>query len=151
MRTFQYSDAKSHKFWNIEVSGNSVAVTFGEIGTAGQTQTVTFFNDEMAEDGADMLIREKLKEGYVETTARVAMPLAEGLEQAPAADPDDKACWCAYADYLTEQGDPRGEFMQVQIALEDESRSSAERAALKKQEANLLKKYEKDWLGPLAA
>ncbi len=41
--------------------------------------------------------------------------------------------------------------MQVQIALEDESRSQADRAALKKQEAKLLKQHEKDWLGPLAA
>ncbi len=39
MRTFQYSDATSHKFWNIDVSGNSFTVTYGKVGAAGQTQT----------------------------------------------------------------------------------------------------------------
>ena len=42
MRTFQFSDAKSHKFWNIDVQGKSFTVTFGKIGTAGQTKTKEF-------------------------------------------------------------------------------------------------------------
>jgi uncharacterized protein (TIGR02996 family) len=76
---------------------------------------------------------------------------AEGFERALAADPNDRAGWCAYADYLAEGGDPRGEFMQVQIALENEALSRAERDALKKEEANLLAKHQREWLGPLAA
>ena len=28
MRTFQYSDAKSHKFWTIELTGKSFTVTY---------------------------------------------------------------------------------------------------------------------------
>jgi uncharacterized protein (TIGR02996 family) len=151
MRTFQYSDATSHKFWNIEVSGSSFTVTYGKVGAAGQTQTKTFANGDKAQAEADKLIREKLKKGYVETTPKAATSQAEAFEQALAANPDDMAGWCAYADYLAEQGDARGEFMQAQIALEDESLAKAEREALKKQEANLLKKHEKDWLGPLAA
>ena len=27
MRTFQFSDAKSHKFWNIDVQGKAFTVT----------------------------------------------------------------------------------------------------------------------------
>lgn len=42
MRRFTYSDAKSHKFWAIELKGNSFTVTFGRVGTAGQSQTKTF-------------------------------------------------------------------------------------------------------------
>ncbi len=76
---------------------------------------------------------------------------AEAFEAALRDNPDDLAGWCAYADYLVEQGDPRGEFMQVQIALEDEGRPKKERDALKKKEKALLKKYERDWLGELAA
>ncbi len=150
MRTFQYSDAKSHKFWNIEVSGKSFTVTFGKVGTAGQTQSKTFASDKLAQAEAEKLIREKLKKGYAETTPRAASSVAEALERAFAADPYDLASASAYADYLCEQGDPRGEFMQVQIALEDEARSASERAALKKKEASLLKKHAKEWLGPLA-
>jgi uncharacterized protein (TIGR02996 family) len=151
MRTFQYSDAKSHKFWNIEVSGSSFTVTYGKVGASGQTQTKSFASAAKAQAEAEKLIREKLKKGYVETTPRAAVSTAEAFERALAADPHDLTTARVYADYLQEQGDPRGEFMQVQIALEDESLSRAARAALKKQEAALLKKHEKDWLGPLAA
>jgi hypothetical protein len=46
-----------------------------------------------------------------------------------------------------EQGDPRGEFMQVQMALEKEGLSKAERQKVAQQEAALLKKHEKEWGG----
>jgi uncharacterized protein (TIGR02996 family) len=152
MRTFQYSDAKSHNFWNIEVSGSSFTVTYGKVGAGSQTkQTKRFASPEKARAEADKLIKERLKKGYHETTAKAAVSQAEAFERALADDPHDLASWCAYADYLAEQGDPRGEFMQVQIALEDEKRTQVERTTLKKQEAKLLKEHEKDWLGPLAA
>ena len=48
MRTFQFSDAKSHKFWAIDVQGKSFTVTFGKVGTAGQSQTKTFATEEKA-------------------------------------------------------------------------------------------------------
>jgi uncharacterized protein (TIGR02996 family) len=151
MRSFQFSDAKSHKFWNIEVKGNSFTVTYGKVGTAGQSQTKSFTKDGAAQAEADKLIKEKLKKGYTETTPQAAASMAEGFEQALAADPHNLTTASLYADYLQEQGDPRGEFMHVQIALEDEPLAKAARAALKKQEAALLKKHKKDWLGPLAA
>ena len=151
MRTFQFSDAKSHKFWNIDVQGNSFTVTYGKIGTAGQTQTKTFATPAQAQAQADKLITEKTKKGYVETTPKAAASDAAAFERALTANPDDLAGWCAYADYLAEQGDPRGEFMQVQLALEKESLTKTERDALKKKEAALLKKHERTWLGPLAA
>jgi uncharacterized protein (TIGR02996 family) len=151
MRTFQYSDAKSHKFWNIEVSGSSFTVTYGKVGASGQTQTKDFASDEKAQAEADKLIREKLKKGYVETTPRAAISTAEAFERALAADPRDLTAASMYADYLVEQNDPRGEFMQVQIALEDESLSAAARKKLHSRERELLKKHERDWLGPLAA
>ena len=150
MRTFQYSDAKSHKFWNIEVSGKSFTVTYGKVGAAGQTQTKTFATPEKAQAEADKLIHEKLKKGYAETTPRAAASQAEAFERALADDPQNLAAACAYADYLAEQGDPRGEFMQVQIALEDESLSPAERKKLRAREKELLKKHEKEWVGDWA-
>jgi len=150
MRTFQFSDAKSHKFWNIEVSGNSFTVTYGKIGTAGQTQTKSFPTAEKTRAEADKLVAEKTKKGYVETTPKAAVSDAEAFDKTLTANPYDHAGWCAYADYLAEQGDPRGEFMQVQLALEDESRSKKERDDLRKREAALLKKHQETWLGSLA-
>jgi uncharacterized protein (TIGR02996 family) len=150
MRTFQYNDAKSHKFWNIKVSGGSFTVTFGKVGTAGQTKTKSFASSDKAQAEADKLIREKTGKGYIETTPPVATQLAVELEQAAADDPDNLTGWSVYADYLLEQGSPRGEFMRIQLALEDETKSKAERNALQAREAELLKEHERDWLGNLA-
>src|ERR1041384_4233963 len=103
MRTFQYSDAKSHKFWNIEVSGSSFTVTYGKVGASGQTQTKSFADAEKAQAEADKLIREKLKKGYVETTPRAVVSTAEAFERALADDPYDLTTARVYADYLQEQ------------------------------------------------
>jgi uncharacterized protein (TIGR02996 family) len=147
MRTFQYGDAKSHKFWNIDVSGSGFTVTYGKVGSAGQTRTKTFASAETAQAEADKLIREKLKKGYVETTPKAAISQDEAFEEAIRANPHDLATVCAYADYLAERDDPRGEFMQVQIALENESLSASERKKLRAREKELLQSHEKDWVG----
>ncbi len=149
MRMFQCSDAKSHKFWNIEVSGSSFTVTYGKVGASGQTQTKTFATAEKAQAEAERLIREKLNKGYVETTPKTSTSEAEAFELALAADPHDLAGRCAYADFLAERGDPRGEFMQVQIALEEEGRTAAERRKLQAREKELLEFHEREWLGIL--
>jgi uncharacterized protein (TIGR02996 family) len=151
MRTFEFNDAKSHKFWSIDVKGKTFTVTFGKIGTAGQSQTKTFKDDATAQTEADKLIREKTKKGYVEKTQKPVAAEDAAFRKSLTANPDDLAGWCAYADYLVEQGDPRGEFMQTQIALEDESRPKKDRTALKKKESALLREHEKEWLGGLAA
>jgi uncharacterized protein (TIGR02996 family) len=72
------------------------------------------------------------------------------FERAILEDPDEQANYAAYADWLAEQGDPRGEFMQVQLALADESRKPGERKRLRKREAQLLSAHQAEWLGPLA-
>ena len=153
MRTFTYSDAKSHKFWNIDLQGEKLTVTYGRIGTAGQTQTKEFADAAKAQKEHDKLVKEKLAKGYVETTA-AAKPkpanVREALEEALVANPDDLASHSAYADYLAEQGDPRGEFIQVQLALEDEKKSPTERKRLQKREEGLLKAHAREWLGALA-
>jgi uncharacterized protein (TIGR02996 family) len=150
MRTFQFSDAKSHKFWNIDVQGSTFTVTFGKIGTAGQTQTKSFPSAEKAQAEADKLVREKTGKGYTETTAKAAVSEVEALEQAVRADPHDRAAHAALADWLADHGDPRGEFMQVQLALEDESVGADRRKQLKAREKALLKKHEKEWVGAWA-
>jgi hypothetical protein len=56
----------------------------------------------------------------------------------------------AYADYLTDQGDPLGEFIRVQLALEDTAKSPDERKTLQAREKALLSKHASTWLGGLA-
>jgi len=77
--------------------------------------------------------------------------LRQSLEAALVANPDDLAAHSAYADHLIEQGDPRGEFIQVQLALEDPTRPATERKQLQKREAALWKQHGAAWLGPFAA
>jgi uncharacterized protein (TIGR02996 family) len=153
VRTFSYSDAKSHKFWNIELKGTSFTVIFGRIGTAGQTQTKTFADEEKARKEHDKLVREKLGKGYIETTPAAGSgpeALRAALEEAIREDPEDRTAHAAYADLLTEQGDPQGEFIQVQLALEDEGLPAAERKRLQQREEELLKAHRTEWVGEWA-
>lgn len=78
------------------------------------------------------------------------MSEAAAFESTLRQNPDDLTTWCAYADYLADQGDPRGEFMQVQLALEDEARPKDERDHLKKREGKLLAVHQRAWLGEFA-
>src|SRR5262249_37760968 len=134
--------------WNIALRGDSFLVTFGRVGTTGQTQRKEFADAATALKAHDKLVAEKLKKGYKETTAKAATsPLAASLESALVENPDDLAAHMAYGDYLAEQGDPRGELIQVQLALEDESRKPAERKKLRQREEELLKLHGRQWLG----
>jgi uncharacterized protein (TIGR02996 family) len=152
MRTFTLSDAKSHKFWNIELQGDSFIVTYGRIGTAGQTQTKKFASAAAAQKEHDKLVKEKLAKGYRETTPAPAgggsgSSLREALEAALIENPEDVATHMAYADHLQEQNDPQGEFIQVQLALEDPGKSTAERKKLQQREKALLKEHQAEWVG----
>ena len=64
------------------------------------------------------------------------------LEAALLDNPDDLVTRMAYADHLHEQGDPRGEFIQVQLALEEPGRSADERRTLRAREKALLKAHD---------
>jgi uncharacterized protein (TIGR02996 family) len=148
------STTKSHKFWDIALHGKRFTVTFGKVGAAGTTQTKDFTDEAQAKAEHDKLIAEKLAKGYVETTpkapatpSRAAGSVRDSLEAAIDANPDDLAAHSALADYLQEQGDPRGEFIAVQLALEDPTRSAAERKTLQQREQELLRAHEREWLG----
>jgi uncharacterized protein (TIGR02996 family) len=153
MRTFEFRDSKSNKFWNIELQGTQFTVTYGKIGAKGQTQTKSFGDDARARKEHDKLVAEKLGKGYVETTVGTGSTSAndrQAFERSLAANPDDRATHAAYADWLTEQGDPRGEFIQVQLALEEEKRGPGERKELQAREKELLDRHQREWLGELA-
>ncbi|HTU21066.1 MAG TPA: TIGR02996 domain-containing protein [Gemmataceae bacterium] len=78
------------------------------------------------------------------------LSLRDALESALVENPDDLATHYAYADYLQEQGDPRGEFIQVQLALEDPQRSEAECRKLQARANELLQEHQREWVGVLA-
>ena len=72
-----------------------------------------------------------------------------GLERALAAAPDDATLHAAYADRLTELGDPRGEYIRLQLALEDRDQPADRLRATEQAAFALRRQYEEEWLGPL--
>jgi uncharacterized protein (TIGR02996 family) len=151
MRKFKFVDDAAYKFWSIELADTSYTVAWGRIGTKGQSKTKDFGTAAAAQKAYDKIIQEKLKEGYIEITPPAPSTSTENvLEKAIAHDFDDLGAHAAYADWLTQQGDARGEFVQVQLALEDPNTPTSQRADLQKRELELLKTHGRTWLGELA-
>lgn len=61
-------DAKSSKFWNIELDGTNHTVTYGRTGAKGQSKTKEFPSAGKAKIDFDKLVASKIAKGYVETT-----------------------------------------------------------------------------------
>ncbi|WP_061206984.1 leucine-rich repeat domain-containing protein [Leptospira santarosai] len=61
-----YQDEGSNKFWSIDVSGSTFTVTFGKVGSSGQSSVKTFDDEQECLKEAEKLLREKLKKGYLE-------------------------------------------------------------------------------------
>ncbi|MCI0361805.1 MAG: WGR domain-containing protein [Planctomycetaceae bacterium] len=68
-RRFEFVQGASSKFYEVAVTGKSVGITFGRIGTAGQAQTKQFTDSAAAQKHAEKQIAQKLKKGYVEQVA----------------------------------------------------------------------------------
>src|SRR5690606_32256499 len=53
VRRFELSEGKSHKFWEVSLTGCDVTVRYGRIGAQGQTKTQSFANATAAQAHAD--------------------------------------------------------------------------------------------------
>ena len=69
-RYFEYKDAVSNKFWEINLKGKQVTLTYGRIGIKKPAQIVKKFKGKKASEDAKKYatskIREKLTKGYLE-------------------------------------------------------------------------------------
>lgn len=65
------------------------------------------------------------------------------------ADPEADTPRLIYADWLEEQGDPRGEFIRVQLRLVDPDLEEDEHFDLHDRETELLREHEATWVEPL--
>jgi len=64
---FEYTDAVSNKFWEINLKKNQIIITFGRIGIKNPVcQLKKFDSNEEAKKYAERKIREKTNKGYVE-------------------------------------------------------------------------------------
>lgn len=113
MARYEFEDGRSHKFWEIEVQGNTFTVRYGRVGTDGQTNTKVFGSPAEAQREADKVTRSKVKKGYAEVAAvtRHEAGRDPGLEAALIERPDDGEAWQVYGDWLLSQGDPRGQLV----------------------------------------
>ena len=78
MRRFEFVDSTSNKFWEVDVKGKTLNVTFGKIGTKGQSKPKDFATPEKAKAEMEKLIKEKAGKGYVEVggkAVKAAKPL----------------------------------------------------------------------------
>ena len=63
-RYFEFIDGNTSKVWEVTIDGALVTVRFGRIGTAGQSRTKQFENEDAAQEETDKLIGRKTKKGY---------------------------------------------------------------------------------------
>ena len=64
---FEYTDAVSNKFWEINLKGKQVILTFGRIGIKNPQQITKKFNtNEEAKKFTESKIKEKTNKGYIE-------------------------------------------------------------------------------------
>jgi predicted DNA-binding WGR domain protein len=70
MRTFEFREGKSAKFWSIEVKGATVTTRWGRIDTTGQEKVETFDTPAIAKAAANKQMAAKLAKDYRETGAR---------------------------------------------------------------------------------
>lgn len=68
-----------------------------------------------------------------------------------AAAPDDEAARLVYADWLTQAGDPRGELIQLTLALEAMDDFDARRTATSKRINTVHREHGDTWLAPFRA
>ena len=141
MPRYEFNDGKSHKFWEIELSGNTFTVRYGRVGTDGQTNTKVFDTEEKAQKEAEKLTKSKTKKGYeaVSTVEREEAGPDRELEDTIMANPGDSDAWRVYADWLLSQGDEaRGKLI---LAFEDGDEAAQQ---------SLLETHKKELLGRFA-
>ncbi|MBS0206199.1 MAG: DUF4132 domain-containing protein [Planctomycetes bacterium] len=109
-RDMVFQEGTSHKFWQIELNGSSHTVTFGKVGTNGQTQTKEFDSEDAAVKSYDKLVAEKLKKGYVETSS--------GAASTPAAAPVTSSAAASKPDSAAKPVKPAPSKKKVEVAAE---------------------------------
>jgi uncharacterized protein (TIGR02996 family) len=79
------------------------------------------------------------------------MTQEEAFLQAILERPDEDAPRLTYADWLSQRGDPRGEFIRVQCELTKPAGGDPRRAEQYQTQQALLEKHEAEWAAPLVA
>jgi uncharacterized protein (TIGR02996 family) len=114
-RRFEFIEGTSSKFWEVKIEDSQQIVRYGKIGTEGQTKEKDFDSVSEAKADTKKLIAEKTGKGYVEVGVKPRTPGNAALEKAIATNPDDKAAWHVFADWLNRQGESWGEVIAAAL------------------------------------
>ena len=61
----EYTDAKSNKFWEIELKGKSINIYYGRIGIENPAKQIkSFSSSDLAKKYYEKKLREKINKGY---------------------------------------------------------------------------------------
>ena len=66
VRQFRFEQGTSRKFWRVALADAELTVTFGRIGSTGQSSLKVFDSAERARREMEKLVAEKLRKGYAE-------------------------------------------------------------------------------------
>lgn len=175
MARYELPDGKTGKYFEITLAGNRVVTRAGIVGafsTMADGKTVhrtdrgkdggrTYKDAGAAQRAFDKAVADKRAEGYrrvdrpddAEESGSLAdseLRRAPSLEAAIAAGtPDDPTPYLVYADWLQQEGDPRGTFIVLQDAMRKQHDPKAF-LDLKKQVEALRFAHERAWLGKIA-
>lgn len=85
MPRYEFTDSSSSKFWEITQNGSDLHLSWGKIGSSGQSQIKNFADTAKATKEYDKLVREKTGKGYVEvgTVSVATAPVAAPVVTAP--------------------------------------------------------------------
>ena len=92
MERYELVEGSAAKFWEVGVSGPTLTVRFGRLGTQGQSKDKTCADAAAAVKEKDKLVREKTAKGYVRADgAAPAQPGAARRQGAAEAPRDEEA------------------------------------------------------------
>jgi len=146
MARYENRDLDAPSFWEISLDANALTIQLGRCGHVGLTSTKRFESADEARDEYDRLVAQKCRNGYRLVTLNEPIRIARNpiLEEAIRAAPVDHLPKRAYAAWLTEQGDPRGEWIALELA---DDRDPTARARTTARLAEHRARYESQLLG----
>ncbi len=129
----RFSNHDTDEFWEITLDGNAFHTTFGTTGTPAETSRKTWPDAARARAEYDKVVAFKESRGFTldgaprkhRAPAKPRKPRGPvrnaQLERVIAKDTGDVDAFRVYGDWLTEQGDVRGELIALQTAGHDGS------------------------------
>ncbi|MFO0554292.1 MAG: TIGR02996 domain-containing protein [Polyangiaceae bacterium] len=115
---FVSRDGRSNKFWSIERRGSTLVTEWGTIGTRGARATKPHPSNAAARLACRSLVRDRCARGYVRVPVESTWSVASNpaLEARVLEEPGDDTHLAVYADWLSENGDRRGELIALERA-----------------------------------